>query len=134
MEEIKLKDWIIDGEDLEDLEFSNYFGPGNTLEGKLDFNGRIILDESFVNGKIKSSGKEGEVYVSPGTEIIGDVKSKGVVLGGTMEGKIEAKKVKVLDGASFSGQITTNKGLTVESGAKLSARIKMPKNKGKHST
>ncbi len=134
MEEIKPKDWVIEGENLEDLEFSNYFGPGNALEGTLNFNGRILLDESFVNGKIKTSDKDGEVYMSPGTEVIGDVKSKAVVLGGTMEGKIEAKKVKVLNGASFSGQITTNRGLTVESGAKISALIKMLKKKDKHST
>lgn len=131
MEEEKAKDRIIEEEN---LEFSNYLGPGNALEGSLNFNGRILFDESYVNGKIKTSDKEGEVYISAGTQVVGDVKSKAVILGGAMEGKIEAKKIKVLDGSSFSGQITTNRGLMVESGAKLSARIKMSKKKDKHST
>lgn len=133
MEEIKFKDWVIDGEDLEDLEFSNYFGPGNTLEGKLDFKGRIFIDESTVYGKIKSSGGEGEIYLSPETKVLADLKSKVVVLGGAMEGKIEANKVKVVSEASFSGSIMTNRGLTVENGAKISARITMKKRKGKDS-
>lgn len=127
MEEKETKGRIIEGEN---LEISNYLGPGNVLEGSLVFNGRILFDESYVNGKIKTSDKEGEVYISLGSQIVGDVKSKAVILGGAMEGKIEAKRVKVLDGASFSGQITTNRGLMVEDGAKLSARIKMQKKKG----
>ena len=108
-----------------DEDLVNYLGPGNILEGKFNFRGGSIIIGTTINGKLNSENSDGELFIGPNSKVTGDIRAENIVLGGEMEGKIYSGKVKVIDGGVFSGDIWTNRGLTIESGAKISARIKM---------
>jgi cytoskeletal protein CcmA (bactofilin family) len=109
----------------ESTEFVNYLGPGNVVEGKFSFKGRTLLKGSTVSGKITASDNETEIYVGPETHIRGDLKGNRVVFGGVMDGTIDAPRLVIARDGVFSGDISTDRGLSVEEGARLSAQISM---------
>ncbi len=110
-------------------ELINYLGPGNHIDGKIVLQGRTIVQGSLIKGKIYSTAKNSELVVGAGSEITGEIKSESIVLNGTMEGKISSRKVLIQENGVFVGEVVTNRGLEVEPGAKLSAKIRMKKRK-----
>lgn len=110
-------------------ELINYLGPGNSIDGKIVLKGRTIVEGSFIKGEIYSTAKNSELVIGPGSEINGNIKSESIVLNGTMEGKISSRRVLIQENGVFVGEVTTNRGLEVEPGAKLSAKIWMKRRK-----
>ncbi len=110
-----------------DLEFHNYLGPGNVLEGKISFEGRTLLFGSSVSGDILGLGTDAEIYVGPNTRIEGDVRGDHVVFGGVINGTIHSPRLAIIKEGVVKGEITTTRRLSIERGAKVSARITMKK-------
>ena len=110
-----------------DIEFLNYLGPGNIIEGKVSFVGRTLLSGSSVMGDITGKGRETEIYVGPSTKIEGDIRGERVVFGGTINGTIDSESLSIMKEGVVAGRIATNRGLSVEQGARVSAVITMKK-------
>lgn len=110
-----------------DIEFLNYLGPGNIIEGKVTFVGRTLLSGSSVMGDITGKGRETEIYVSPSTKIEGDIRGERVVFGGMINGTIDSESLSIIKEGVVAGRIATNRGLSVEQGARVSAVITMKK-------
>jgi cytoskeletal protein CcmA (bactofilin family) len=110
-----------------DIEFHNYLGPGNIVEGTVSFVGKTLLAGSAVLGNITGRGQETEIYVGPDTKIEGDIRGDRVVFGGLMNGTIDSPRLAVIKEGVVLGEITTDRGLSVERGARISARITMKK-------
>lgn len=110
-------------------ESINYLGPGNVIDGKIVLKGRTIVEGSVIKGKIFSTAKDSELVIGPGSEISGEIKSESIVLNGAMEGKISSRRIVIQKNGVLVGEITTNRGLEVEVGAKMSATVRMKKKK-----
>ncbi len=110
-----------------DIEFNNYLGPGNMLEGTVTFTGKTLLAGSSVTGHITGNGREAEIYVGPETKIEGDIRGDRVFFDGIITGTIDSPKLSIGKEAIVSGEITSDRGLSVEPGAKVSAQITMRK-------
>lgn len=106
-------------------EFTSYIGPGNTLEGTMTFAGKTIIMGSTLKGTIASTDDVGQLYFGPESEVNGDVWGKNVIMAGKMRGSIDSSHITMVTSARFSGDIYTKQGLTVETGAKVNAKIKM---------
>jgi len=109
------------------IEMITYIGPGNSIEGKIVFTDRTIVEGALIKGKIHSTATDSELVIGTGSEIIGDIKAESIILNGEMEGKIVSRKVTIKEKAVFTGEIETNRGLNVEKGAKIAAKIRMKK-------
>jgi cytoskeletal protein CcmA (bactofilin family) len=110
-------------------ELINYLGPGNVIDGKVVLKGRTIVEGAVIKGKIFSTTKDSELVIGPGSEITGEIKSESIILSGTIDGKISSRKVLIQKNGVLVGEITTNRGLEVEEGAKMSAKIRMKRKK-----
>lgn len=110
-----------------DTEFLNYLGPGNIIEGKVSFVGRTLLSGSSVIGDITGKGRETDIYVGPSTKIEGDIRGERVVFGGMINGTIDSESLSIIKEGVVAGRITTDRGLSVEQGARVSAVITMKK-------
>jgi cytoskeletal protein CcmA (bactofilin family) len=110
-----------------DIEFHNYLGPGNILEGTVSFVGKTLLSGSSVSGNIAGRGQEAEIYVGPDTKVEGDIRGDRVVFAGSMNGTIDSPRLSITKDGIVSGEITSNRGLSIEQGARISARITMQK-------
>ena len=110
-----------------DIEFLNYLGPGNIIEGKVSFVGRTLLSGSSVIGDITGKGRETEIYVGPSTKIEGDIRGERVVFGGMINGTIDSESLSIIKEGVVAGRIATDRGLSVEQGARVSAVITMKK-------
>jgi cytoskeletal protein CcmA (bactofilin family) len=80
---------------------------------------------------ISSQDDVGHLYFGPKSEVDGEIEGKDVTMAGKMRGVIESPRITMADTARFSGEIYTKKGLTVETGAKMSAKIKMKRKRKK---
>ncbi len=109
------------------VEQITYIGPGNSFEGKLVLTNRTIIDGAFIKGKINSTATDSELVIGAGSKIVGDIKAESIILIGTMQGKIISKKVSIKEKGVFTGEIETDRGLQVDTGAKIFAKIKMKK-------
>jgi len=112
-------------------ELTSYIGPGNDLNGTLTFAGKTVIMGSTLKGTITATDDTGQLYFGPESEVDGDIEGTNVIMAGKMRGKIESPRVTLAATARFSGDIYTKKGLTVETGAKMSAKIKMKGKKKK---
>ena len=110
-----------------DIEFHNYLGPGNVLEGTISFEGRTLLSGSSVSGNIAGRGSSGEIYVGPDTMIEGDIQGDHVVFGGVINGTINSPRLAIVKEGVGKGEIITEQRLSIDEGAKISARITMRK-------
>ncbi|MDZ7373921.1 MAG: polymer-forming cytoskeletal protein [candidate division KSB1 bacterium] len=102
-------------------ELNSIVGKGSSLEGNLDVQNSLRID-GRVKGNVKSSdtlivGKEGEVE--------GEIVAKNVVIGGRVNGKIEAVGRVVLEAtAVFTGELKTSK-LVIDEGAVFNGQCSM---------
>ena len=110
-----------------DIEFNNYLGPGNSLEGKVSFVGRTLFSGSSMLGTITGRGNEAEIYVGPNSTIEGDIRGNRVVFSGRMNGTIDSPSLSITKEGIVAGKIATDRGLSVEPGARISAEISMKK-------
>lgn len=103
----------------------NLLGKGAFFNGELKVNGSIRIDGEF-EGKMEVSesvilGKTGKVK--------GTIISKDVVVGGNMEGNINAsERIELQAGSHLAGDITC-RGLVVEDGVFFDGNCKMSGNK-----
>jgi len=102
-------------------ELNSIIGRGAVLEGKLEVQSSIRVD-GRVKGSVKSSdtivvGKDGVVE--------GDLTAKNVVVGGEVNGKIDATGRVVLESTStFTGDLKTGK-LVIDEGAVFDGQCSM---------
>lgn len=96
------------------------------IKGELTTSGSVNINGEF-EGKIKA---EGEVIVSPGGKITGEIHGGGVVVSGLVEGNIFARdtleiaksgrvhgdliggKIVIQEGSSYQGRVKVNQGIT----------------------
>ena len=127
MEEHKTEEPLLGDGFFGNIDFQNYLGPGNIIEGTFSFVGKTLISGSSVTGNITGKGRETEIYVGPNTRVEGDIKGERVVFGGTMNGTIDSPSLSIKKEGVIAGRIATDRRLTVEQGAKISARITMKK-------
>lgn len=125
MEQKKNRDHEAPRQENEAPELTSYIGPGNDLSGTMTFAGKTVIMGSSLKGTITATDGAGQLYFGPQSEVDGEVEGKNVTMAGKMRGSIEAPRVTMTATARFSGDIYTKKGLTVETGAKMNAKIKM---------
>ena len=95
-------------------------GDGTRIAGKVSVKGTIRVD-GIVEGDVHADW----VVVGETGKILGNTRSRGVVVGGSVEGNIEATETVELTGkASMTGEICAPK-LTVSEGAVFNGRSRM---------
>jgi cytoskeletal protein CcmA (bactofilin family) len=98
-----------------------FIDQGSQFEGKLSFKDTVRIDGHF-SGEINS---ENTLIVGESGEVEASIKSRVVMISGTVEGPIEAKSQLVLHKtAVVNGDVETG-SLVVEDGAVLNGRISM---------
>ena len=85
------------------------------IKGKLRFSNDLIID-GRIEGEVNS---EGDLTVGENAQIVGDVKTRSVVVFGRIEGNITAGKLAIEEGATFMGSSTVG---TPRSGNKAPAK------------
>ena len=95
-------------------------GDGTHVSGQMSVKGTIRID-GIVEGDVHADW----VVVGETGKILGNTRSRGVVVGGSVEGNIEATETVELTGkASMTGEICAPK-LTVSEGAVFNGRSRM---------
>lgn len=95
-------------------------GEGSQLKGELNASGTVRID-----GAMEGNVRADWVIVGESGTIRGDVASRGVVVGGRVEGNIDAAEIVELKRkARVSGEIRTEK-LVVSEGATFDGRSRM---------
>jgi cytoskeletal protein CcmA (bactofilin family) len=91
------------------------------FKGELTTSGTVNINGEF-EGKIKS---DGEVIVSPGGKIVGEVQGGGVIVSGRVEGNIVAKEsLEITKSGRVHGDITGGK-IIIEDGSSYHGRVKV---------
>ena len=95
-------------------------GDGTHVVGQVSVKGTIRID-GIVEGDLHADW----VVVGETGKVVGNIRSRGVVVGGSIEGNIEATETVELTGkASMTGEICAPK-LTVSEGAVFNGRSRM---------
>jgi len=95
-------------------------GDGTRVVGQVTVKGTIRID-GIVEGDLHADW----VVVGETGKVVGNIRSRGVVVGGSIEGNIEATETVELTGkASMTGEICAPK-LTVSEGAVFNGRSRM---------
>lgn len=89
---------------VEDTGESTRIPEGGVVRGGCMTLERDLLVEGYYEGSISTSG---EVMVGKGGRIEGSVISKRVVLKGVIEGEVDCDMIRVVDGGTIIGKITT---------------------------
>jgi cytoskeletal protein CcmA (bactofilin family) len=87
-------------------------GAGATLQGTLTTNGNVRV-EGTSEGDITAKGN---VAVGAAGKVEGNLKGKSVVIGGTVQGDVEATRLSVLGTGRVMGDLTTASLTTQEGG------------------
>lgn len=105
-------------------ELNTIIGKGTTIEGSIKLQNSLRVD-----GKIKGNVNTPEsIVVGKDGEINGEITVGNAVVGGKVEGKIEAKGKVVLESkSSFSGEMITAK-LVIDEGAFFDGQCTMSDN------
>ena len=84
-----------------------------SIEGDLVEKDKLILDAK-INGDIKAE----EVITHSKSNVVGNIKSKTVSLGGKLKGNVNSDKIKIKKTAEIEG-VLNQKTLSIEEGANL---------------
>jgi cytoskeletal protein CcmA (bactofilin family) len=96
-------------------------GPGDTLEGKLVYDGSVHAD-GRVEGELRVSGN---IDVANGANVKALLEGSNVTLKGTVEGAVTAREKLTLGrNARLSGDIVVRK-LQIDDGAQLNGHVRM---------
>jgi len=102
-------------------EINAFLGVGTTYRGRLDFTGSVRVDGVF-EGEVES---EGTLVVGRDAVVTGSVRVGELILGGSLEGEVQASKRVVLHkSARFKGTLTAP-SFSVEEGALLDGQVCM---------
>jgi cytoskeletal protein CcmA (bactofilin family) len=100
-------------------------GDGTRVVGQVSVKGTIRID-GILEGDVKADW----VVVGETGKILGNVRSRGVLVGGSVEGNIEAAEtVELMGKASMTGEIRAPK-LSVSEGALFDGRSRMKNESG----
>ena len=106
------------GKKSQDLE--TIVGNGTRLSGEISAKGTIRIDGAM-DGNIDADW----VIIGEGGSIRGNIKARGIVVGGSIEGNIDADESVELSGKSrMSGEILTKK-LSIAEGAVFEGQSRM---------
>ncbi len=95
-------------------------GNGTRVAGQVTVKGTIRID-GFVEGDVQADW----VVVGESGKILGNTRARGMVVGGSVEGNIEAAEtVELMGKSSTAGEIRSPK-LTVSEGAVFDGRCRM---------
>ena len=96
---------------------------GMRVVGEIVSNG-VVKVEGTVEGSVQT---EGQVLVSPGGLVAGDIRTREAIIGGQVRGGIFAEdRVEVQSGSSIHGDISTPR-LVIHEGGDVNGQIKMGK-------
>lgn len=99
-------------------------GAGSIIKGELQIKGTVRID-----GTIEGDLSADWVIVGESGAILGNVKSKGVVVGGKIDGNIDADEIVELKSkAQAIGEISTGK-IVMSEGASFDGQSRMKKNR-----
>ena len=102
-------------------EINAFLGVGTTYRGRLDFTGSVRVDGVF-EGEVES---EGTLVVGREAQVSGAVRVGELILGGSLEGEVQATKRAVLHkSARFKGTLNAP-SLSVEEGAIIDGQVCM---------
>lgn len=88
-------------------------GRGTRIEGNMKIEGATRID-GFVSGKLESNDV---VTIGPGGEVKAEVKAKSIIVGGKVEGNLNAsEKIELQSKSELHGDLIS-KSLLVEHGA-----------------
>lgn len=92
---------------------------GLTIEGKIQGSGHVRIAGHF-NGDVQV---EGNLTIEPGAKVNGQVRANTVVVGGELEGNIEAaSRVELLETGMLTGDLKAA-SLTVAAGSRMRGRV-----------
>jgi len=92
---------------------------GLTIEGKIQGTGHVRIAGQF-NGDVHV---EGNLSIEPGAKLMGQVRANTVVVGGELEGNIEAaSRVELLETGILTGDLKAA-SLTVAAGSRMRGRV-----------
>lgn len=92
---------------------------GLTIEGKIQGTGHVRIAGHF-NGDVQV---EGNLTIDPGAKLTGQVRANTVVVGGELEGNIDAaSRVELLETGILTGDLKAA-SLTVAAGSRMRGRV-----------
>ncbi len=92
---------------------------GLTIEGKIQGSGHVRIAGHF-NGDVQV---EGNLTIEPGAKLTGQVRANTVVVGGELEGNIDAaSRVELLETGMLTGDLKAA-SLTVAAGSRMRGRV-----------
>ncbi len=92
---------------------------GLTIEGKIQGSGHVRIAGHF-NGDVQV---EGNLTIEPGAKVTGQVRANTVVVGGELEGNIDAaSRVELLETGMLTGDLKAA-SLTVAAGSRMRGRV-----------
>jgi cytoskeletal protein CcmA (bactofilin family) len=92
---------------------------GVTIEGKIQGSGHVRIAGHF-NGDVQV---EGNLTIEPGAKVTGQVRANTVVVGGELEGNIDAaSRVELLETGMLTGDLKAA-SLTVAAGSRMRGRV-----------
>jgi cytoskeletal protein CcmA (bactofilin family) len=92
---------------------------GLTIEGKIQGSGHVRIAGHF-NGDVQV---EGNLTIDPGAKLTGQVRANTVVVGGELEGNIDAaSRVELLETGMLTGDLKAA-SLTVAAGSRMRGRV-----------
>lgn len=92
---------------------------GLTIEGKIQGSGHVRIAGHF-NGDVQV---EGNLSIEPGAKVTGQVRANTVVVGGELEGNIDAaSRVELLETGMLTGDLKAA-SLTVAAGSRMRGRV-----------
>jgi cytoskeletal protein CcmA (bactofilin family) len=97
-------------------------GQGCSFKGTLTFHGTVLIDGT-VEGEVST---DDVILIGQQGSVIGDVRGGEVVIGGRLEGTVNAKKVYLKSGGTMKGTLVTA-ALEVEDGAWFDGESRMQK-------
>ena len=105
-------------------EIESIIGAGTTFNGDLIFSGQVRLD-GVVDGSVKSNGDESsQLVIGAKGRVKGDVDVAHIIVGGTVEGSVGARKsLKILSEGKVSGTATYGT-LEVVSGGQVDGELR----------
>lgn len=106
-----------------DTDYSTVLGQATKLSGKLSFTDSLKIKGIF-EGEVAS---EGRLYVAEGARVRADLSAGTVIIGGTVEGNVNAaERVELLSSGKLVGDIKAPK-VRIADGVEFQGRCEMIK-------